>query len=119
MTGYLGRATTPSLSVQPDSAARQSREIIQAALDAVGDQHASAQIEAGDPARVLESVAQRENGRMIVVASRGIGAAHAAVFGSVTLSLLASAAVPLVIVSEAAERARALRRSTAEAAFLR
>ena len=104
---YVGRSTTPSVSVQPDIADKQSQEILQQAAEAVGGEPAFAEVEAGDPAQVLLSVAKRENGRMIVIAARGVGAVHAALLGSVAVSLLQDADVPVVVLSEPAERATA------------
>jgi nucleotide-binding universal stress UspA family protein len=104
---YVGRSTTPSVSVQPDIADKQSQEILRAATDALGVEPAFADVEAGDAADVLLSVAKRENGRMIVIAARGVGAVHAALLGSVAVSLLQAAEVPVVVLSEPAERASA------------
>jgi nucleotide-binding universal stress UspA family protein len=101
---YLGRSTTPSLSQQPDQVARQSSEIVQAAVDLLGDRPSSAHIEAGPPAEVLESVARDENGRLIVIAGRGTGTVQAALLGSVALELISSAEVPVVVLPEGAER---------------
>jgi nucleotide-binding universal stress UspA family protein len=101
---YLGRSTTPSLSQQPDQVARQSREIVQAAVDLLGDRPSSAHIEPGPPAEVLESVAKDENGRMIVIAGRGTGTVQASLLGSVALELISSAEVPVVVLPEGAER---------------
>jgi nucleotide-binding universal stress UspA family protein len=105
LVSYVGRSTTPSLSVQPDVAAAQSQEIVQEAVERLGDRPASAHVEAGAPAEVLQSVAKREHGRMIVIAARGVGGVHAAVLGSVAVSLIRSAEIPIVVLSEAAERA--------------
>ncbi len=102
---YLGRSTTPSLSVQPDALDRLTREILDAALEVVGDRPVSVHVEPGVPAEVLISVAEREGGRAIVVAGRGIGAVHAAVLGSVSESLVTSATVPVVVLPEGAEAA--------------
>lgn len=101
---YVGRSTTPSLSQQPDQVARQSGEIVQAAVDVLGDHPSSARIEPGQPAEVLESVARDENGRMIVVAGRGTGTVQASLLGSVALALIASAEIPVVVVPEVAEQ---------------
>jgi len=101
---YLGRSTTPSLSQQPDQVARQSSEIVQAAVDLLGDRPSSAHIEAGPPAEVLESVAKEENGRLIVIAGRGTGTVQASLLGSVALELISSAEVPVVVLPEGAER---------------
>jgi nucleotide-binding universal stress UspA family protein len=101
---YVGRSTTPSLSQQPDQVARQSREIVQAAVDLLGDRPSTAHIEPGQPAEVLESVAKEENGRLIVVAGRGMGTVQASLLGSVATALISSAEVPVVVLPEGAER---------------
>jgi nucleotide-binding universal stress UspA family protein len=101
---YVGRSTTPSLSQQPDQVARQSREIVDAAVNVVGDRPTSTHISPGQPAEVLEAVARDENGRLIVVAGRGMGTVKASLLGSVAMALISSAQVPIVVLPEAAER---------------
>jgi nucleotide-binding universal stress UspA family protein len=104
---YLGRDTTPSLSQQPDQVDRRNREIVEEAFDVLGDLPSSAFIEPGRPDQVLEAVASREHGRMIVIAGRGTSAVHAAILGSVALSLVSSAEVPVVVLPEGAEKSPA------------
>jgi nucleotide-binding universal stress UspA family protein len=101
---YVGRSTTPSLSQQPDQVARQSREIVQAAVDLLGDRPSSAHIEPGQPAEVLELVAKDEHGRLIVIAGRGMGTVQASLLGSVAMALVSSAEIPVVVLPEGAER---------------
>jgi nucleotide-binding universal stress UspA family protein len=52
----------------------------------------------GDPARALRRVARHERAEMIVVGTRGRGAARSALFGSVAGALAASAPVPVLVV---------------------
>src|SRR5262249_32335662 len=68
LLSYVGRSTTPSMSVQPDVADRLSREIMDDAVQALGGEAAYADVEPGEPAEVLQSVAKREHGRRIVAA---------------------------------------------------
>jgi nucleotide-binding universal stress UspA family protein len=104
---YVGRATTPSLSQQPDAADRRSREIVEEAVEVLGDPQTPTFVEAGRPDEVLQSVAERENGRLIVIAARGVGAIQASLLGSIAFSLVSSATVPVVVLSEVAERGSA------------
>jgi nucleotide-binding universal stress UspA family protein len=63
--------------------------------------------EPGPPAEVLESVAQREEARLIVITARGLGGVRASLLGSVAAELSAAATRPVVVLSEAvAEGAR-------------
>jgi nucleotide-binding universal stress UspA family protein len=105
MVAYVGRSTTPSLSVQPDEAARESRRIVDEAVDRLGRATTAVCLEPGPPAQVLDSVARREGAGLIVIAARGVSGLHAAVLGSVAVSLVGSADVPVVVVPEPAERA--------------
>src|SRR5262245_41359949 len=82
------RDTAPGPSAQPDSAERLAQELVDRAVQRVGGD-ATGVVESGLPWDVLESVAARENGRLLVVAARGLSAARAAVFGSVAAKLAA------------------------------
>jgi nucleotide-binding universal stress UspA family protein len=100
---YAGaRGTTPPASAQPDTQARLAQEIVDAAVAAAGP-GATGVVEAGLPWDVLESVAEREDGRLIVVAGRGLSAVRAAAFGSVASKLATSSRVPVLILPEPAE----------------
>jgi nucleotide-binding universal stress UspA family protein len=102
MMSYPGaRSTTPPVTGQEDSVEQLADEIIQRAVEAAGGD-ASAVIEPGPPAEVLESVAQREGARLIVVAARGLGALRSALLGSVAAELTAAATRPVVVLSESA-----------------
>jgi nucleotide-binding universal stress UspA family protein len=103
LPSYVGRPTTPSLSAQPDAAERETQAIMQAAVEVLGDVPARTVVEAGHPASVLMTVAKREQGRLIVIAARGVGTVHAALLGSTAMALASSAEVPVVVLSEAAE----------------
>jgi nucleotide-binding universal stress UspA family protein len=100
---YLGaRATNPPLSAQPDARERLAAEIVRDAVDLLGGD-ATGVVEVGSPWDVLESVADREAGSLLVVAARGRGAVRAALFGSVAARLATTASRPVVMVPELAE----------------
>jgi nucleotide-binding universal stress UspA family protein len=98
------RGTAPGPSTQPDAAERIAQEIVDAAIEAAGVD-ATGVVESGLPWDVLQTVAEREHGRLVVVAARGLSAARAAVFGSVATKLATAGRYPLAILPEAAERA--------------
>jgi nucleotide-binding universal stress UspA family protein len=106
LEGYVSypgaRASTPSPSSQPDVARRVGQEIVDAAAEAVGGDTARV-VEPGLPWDVLQAVAERENGRLLVVATRGMSSARAALLGSVASSLASSGRYPVVLLPEAAE----------------
>jgi nucleotide-binding universal stress UspA family protein len=66
---------------------------------------AASVIEPGPPAEILESVADREAARLIVITARGLGGVRASLLGSVALKLTAAAACPVVVLPEAAASA--------------
>jgi len=102
MVSYPGaRSSTPPVTGQEDSVGQLADEILQRAVAAAGA-NASGVIEPGPPAQVLESVAQREGARLIVVAARGLGALRSALLGSVAAELTTSATRPVVVLSESA-----------------
>ena len=101
------RDTAPGPSTQPDTAERLAREIVDAAVDAVGGD-ATSVVEPGLPWDVLQDVADREDGRLLVVAARGLSTARAALFGSVTSTLGTSGRYPLAVLPETAEKAWAV-----------
>ena len=102
-TSYPGaRLTVPPLSGQPDARQRQAEQIVETAIDAAGAT-ATGVVEPGTPWEVLESVADRETGRLLVVAARGQNALRAALLGSVAIQLGATARRPLVVLPEPAE----------------
>lgn len=98
------RETAPGPSAQPDTRERLARDIVDAAVAAVGG-NAVGMVEAGLPWDALESVASREDGRLLVIAARGLSAARAAAFGSVLTNLATSARLPVVILPEPAAAA--------------
>ena len=84
---------------QADSVDKAADRVVERAVEAApGD--ATAVIEPGPPAEVLESVADRENGQLIVITARGLGGLRASVLGSVAAELSASATHPVVVLSE-------------------
>jgi nucleotide-binding universal stress UspA family protein len=100
------RDTAPGPSAQPDTGERLARDIVDRSVEAVGGD-ATAVVESGVPWDVLEAVAAREDGRLLVVAARGLSAARAAAFGSVATKLATDASRPVVVLPEPAEAARA------------
>ena len=97
---YLGRSSTPSLSQQPDQVRRRSVEIVQEAVDLLGEHAVAVHVEAGHPADVLVALAREMDGRLIVVAGRDSGALSASLFGSVANRVVSASEVPVVIVPE-------------------
>jgi nucleotide-binding universal stress UspA family protein len=100
------RDTSPGPSAQPDTGERLAQDILDRAMEAVGG-GATGVVESGLPWDVLEAVAAREDGRLQVVAARGLSAARAAVFGSVATKLATEASRPVVILPEPAEAGNA------------
>jgi nucleotide-binding universal stress UspA family protein len=102
MVSYPGaRSTTPPVTGQDDSVEQLADDIVQRAVAAAGG-NAVGVIEPGPPTEVLESVAQREDARLIVIAARGLGALRSALLGSVAAELTAAATRPVVVLSESA-----------------
>lgn len=97
------RSETPPVTGQPDAVEELAAEVVQRAVDAAGG-NAVGVIEPGPPAEVLESVASREAGALIVITARGLGGIRASVLGSVAAELTAAAARPVVVLSEATAR---------------
>jgi nucleotide-binding universal stress UspA family protein len=103
VVSYPGaRDTVPPLSGQPDARARQAQEIVDVAVSAA-DGEATGIVESGRPWEVLESVADREAGRLLVVAARGQSGLQAAVFGSVAAEVASGSRRPVVVLPEPAE----------------
>ncbi len=102
---YRGaRSETPPVTGQSDAVAKQAAEVVQRAVEAGGGT-ATGVIEPGPPAEVLESVADRESGRLIVITARGVGGVSASLLGSVAAQLSAAATRPVVVLSAAAAAA--------------
>ncbi len=105
MVSYPGaRSSTPPVTGQEDAVRQLADDVINRAQEAAGVS-AVCVLEPGPPAEVLESVADREAARLIVIAARGMGGLRAAVLGSVAAALTASAARPVVVLSESAAAA--------------
>lgn len=91
---------------QADAAAQLA---IEGALTSA-DVEAEGRIEQGSAARALESVADRDGARLIVVAAREIGHLRAALVGSVSAQLATHAGCPVVVLPERVDlRARTAR----------
>lgn len=94
------RSETPPVTGQADSVDKVAADVLQRAVDAAGAS-ATGVTEPGPPAEVLESVANREDGRLIVITARGLGGIRASLLGSVAAELSAAATRPVVVLSEA------------------
>jgi nucleotide-binding universal stress UspA family protein len=100
---YAGaRGTAPGPSAQPDTGATLAQDIVDAAV-AAGGGDATGTVESGLPWDVLQSVAERENALMLVVAARGLSATRATVLGSVATKLASEGRYLLAILPEPAE----------------
>jgi nucleotide-binding universal stress UspA family protein len=103
LASYPGaRSTAPPLSGQPDTRARLAAQMVDEAVAAVGGR-ATGVVDEGRPWDVLESVADREAARLLVVAARGLGGLRTALFGSVASELAASSRRPVIVLPERAE----------------
>jgi nucleotide-binding universal stress UspA family protein len=99
VAAYPGaRSTTPPVTGQEDSVQGLVDKVVEDAEQAAGVS-AVAVVEPGPPAEVLKTVADRENGRLIVIAARGVGGLRAALLGSVAADLPAVAGRPVVVLS--------------------
>lgn len=105
VAAYPGASmATPPVTGQPDAVQRQAAEVIKEA-ERVAGVSAVGVVEAGPPTEVLESVADREAARLIVIAARGVGGLRAALLGSVAAELPVAAARPVVVLSPPAAAA--------------
>ena len=99
MAAYPGASTaTPPVTGQPDAVQRQADDVVKKAEGAAGVS-AVRVVEPGPPTEVLESVADREAARLIVIAARGVGGLRAALLGSVAAELPVAAVRPVVVLS--------------------
>jgi nucleotide-binding universal stress UspA family protein len=94
------RSETPPVTGQADSVDKVAADVLQRAVDAAGAS-ATGVTEPGPPAEVLETVADREDGRLIVITARGLGGIRTSLLGSVAAELTGSATHPVVVLSEA------------------
>ena len=99
VAAYPGaRQTTPPVTGQEDAVQGLVDKVIEDAEGAAGVS-AVAVVEPGPPAKVLETVADREGARLIVIAARGVGALRAALLGSVAADLPMATERPVVVLS--------------------
>ena len=99
VAAYPGASTaTPPVTGQPDAVQRQADDVVKKAEGAAGVS-AVRVVEPGPPTEVLESVADREAARLIVIAARGVGGLRAALLGSVAAELPVAAVRPVVVLS--------------------
>jgi nucleotide-binding universal stress UspA family protein len=95
------RSETPPVTGQSDSVFKHAAEVLKQGIAAAGA-GASGVIEPGPPVEVLQSIAEREAARLIVITARGAGGASATLLGSVAGELTATATRPVLVLSEAA-----------------
>ncbi len=104
-------AAYPGASMSTPPATGQEDAVQQAADDAVKNAEGAAGlsavgvVESGPPTEVLQSIAERESARLIVIAARGVGALRAALLGSVAAELPLEATRPVVVISGSAAAA--------------
>jgi nucleotide-binding universal stress UspA family protein len=99
VAAYPGASmSTPPVSGQPDAVQRQADDVVKKAEEVAGVS-AVGVVEPGPPTEVLESVADREAARLIVIAARGVGGLRAALLGSVAAELPICATRPVVVLS--------------------
>jgi len=107
LAAYPGASmSTPPATGQHDAVEQRATELVKEAGQAAGVSVVG-MVEPGPPAEVLESVAGRESGRLIVIAARGVGGLRAAVLGSVAAELPVTATRPVVVISAPAAEAAA------------
>ena len=94
------RSETPPVTGQADSVDKVAADVLQRAVDAAGPS-ATGVTEPGPPAEVLQAVADREDGQLIVITSRGLGGLRSSLLGSVAAELSGAATRPVVVLSEA------------------
>jgi nucleotide-binding universal stress UspA family protein len=105
LADYPGASTaTPPVTGQEDSVRQLVADVVKAA-EAVAGVSVVGVVEPGPPTEVLESVADREAARLIVIAARGVSGLRATVLGSVAADLPVSAARPVVVLSPPAAAA--------------
>jgi nucleotide-binding universal stress UspA family protein len=95
------RSETPPVTGQSDSVFKHAADALRDGVAAAGE-GATGVIEPGPPVEVLQSVADREAARLIVITARGAGGVGATLLGSVASELTAAATRPVVVLSEAA-----------------
>ncbi len=110
----LVHALTSSPTVS-DAVAPDTERIMARATEAVTNPGTEVIVERGRQDHVLAAIAERENARLIAIAAHGTSRLEAAHIGSVASLLTASSPVPLILVSQRAER-RIVDRRTAPSA---
>ena len=94
---YLGE---PNLQHAIDARLSESQEILQKAVEAVGDVPAEIHTELieGDPAEAIIDVAKVRESNVIVMGSRGFGGLAGLVLGSTSQKVVSHAPCPVLIV---------------------
>lgn len=99
LAAYPGASmATPPVTGQADSVQRAAADAVKDGEEAAGVS-AVGVVESGPPTEVLQSIAEREAARLIVIAARGVGALRAALLGSVAAELPLEATRPVVVIS--------------------
>jgi nucleotide-binding universal stress UspA family protein len=104
-----------ALPTVADAAAPEAEQIMARATEAVTNPGTEVIVERGRQDHVLAAIAERENAQLIAIAAHGTSRHKAAHIGSVASSVTASSPVPLILVSQRAER-RIVDRPTAPSA---
>jgi nucleotide-binding universal stress UspA family protein len=94
---YLGE---PNLQLAIDARLKESQEILQRAVDVIGETHLDIHTELieGDAAEAIIDVAKIRNSDVIVMGSRGAGMLVGLVLGSTTHKVVSHAPCPVLIV---------------------
>lgn len=94
---YLGE---PNLQKAIDSRQMEAQEILQKAVDTIGDVPAEIHTELieGDPAEAIIGIAQTRQSDVIVMGSRGLGGLAGLVLGSTSQKVVSHATCPVLII---------------------
>jgi nucleotide-binding universal stress UspA family protein len=94
---YLGE---PNLQLAIDTRLEEAQQILQKAIDAIGETHLDVHTELieGDPAEAIIDVAKTRDSDIIVMGSRGLGRLAGLVLGSTSQKVVSHAPCPVLIV---------------------
>ena len=85
-----------------DAALKLAHSRLESEVEQAGASEAGTRVELGDPAERLVAFSEDDETLLLIVGSRGRGAAKAAALGSVSRRLIADAACPVIVVPPAA-----------------
>ena len=110
-TSLTWRVRSPTVFASSGRRATRARR----RLAAIATEHdlpigSEVRVEVGDPATELIALAEAEDAELIVVASRGLGVAKAALLGGVSSALMRESPCPVVVVPPKAVRPRDAKR---------